>query len=241
MKINYLSVLIVSLLFASLNVTAQTNSELKKEINNIKKNPTLYLYAEATLPDKSEALNCAIEELQEKVNKWCEEQKNSGKTNTLIVFDAEHSAQRIEIPRGNMFRAFVYAEKSKITGPKNNYSQQKAHTQTATVEKTVVVSEEKKSFPPAIERMLPFVEYSKMAECIKQLKTEGLIEKYARYKSDITDIEKYALVIYNADGKIEAILSPGKNRINYKTNAPDNFDNYKGGNGKRGALIIKLK
>ena len=223
--------LTLSLLFAS-NIVAQQNSELKREINNIKKD-SQYIYAESTLPDKSDALNSAMESLQEQINNWAATQRNS----KYVVADVESIAKKIELPRGNMFRAFVYTKKENILSGTSSTPAQPADRAQTTYTKKV----EKPATPQAIERMLPITEYSAMASCIKQLKAEGEIERYARYTDEVTNLESYALVIYNSNGIIEAILSPGNQRTNYKTGLPDSLDNYRGGNISRGALIIKLK
>lgn len=230
--------LALSLLLAS-NVAAQQNSELKKEINNIKKN-SQYIYAEATLPSKSDALDSAMESLQGQINSWAQKQ-GDGKT----AANVESIAKKIELPRGNMSRAFVYAKKEDISAgasigtnkPKNqNIAETTAATYTSTKKEV-----DTPAIPKAIERMLHITEYDAMANCIKQLKAEGKIERFARYTDEVKNIESYALVVYNSNGKIDAILSPGYQRTNYRTGMPDSLDNYRGGNIKRGALIIKLK
>lgn len=228
--------LALSLLFAS-NIAAQQNSELKREINEIKKN-SQYIYAETTLPDKSDALNSAMESLQGQANSWAAKQGN-GKS---VANDVESIAKRIELPRGNMFRAFVYAKKEDIlAGATGITPAQTTNNRTQATYIGTATKPEKPALPKAIERMLPITEYSAMASCIKQLKAEGEILRFARYTDDVTNLESYALVVYNSDGVIEAILSPGSQRTNYKTGLPDSLDNYRGGSISRGALIIKLK
>ena len=66
-----------------------------------------------------------------------------------------------------------------------------------------------------------------MADKIKELKAEGKIGHYARYAS-LEKPEIYYLAIYNTEGKVVAVLTPGGNRINVKTNQPDKVTNYSG-------------
>lgn len=233
MRHNYIVCFMTLFLFIAGNTAAQQNSELKREINSIKKNTEEYLYAESTLPNKSDALESALEELQGKANSW------AGKQGAGNI---ENIAKKIEMPRGNMFRAFVYARKSDISATQGSSAINKPVQAEERVQThPTVTAPQKTDIPAAIKRMLPMRDYTSMAACIKELKKEGEILKFSRYTADTANIETYALVIYDTDGNIEAILSPGIKRTNYLTGKPDSLDNYTGSNGRRGALIIKLK
>ena len=235
---HYYNTFLFTMLFLFVgNVTAQQDSELKKTINTIKKNRAEYLYSEITMPDKRDALSNAMESLQELADLWIE--KEGG--NKAVARNMEQVAEKIELLRGNMFRAFVYVRKKDIMANDGNSG---VDTETMSlVSGNITPSKdfEKPSLHKAIDCMLPIIEYEAMVNCIKKLKSEGSIEKYARYTEDVEELENYVLVIYNSDGLIEAILSPGVNRINYKTGLPDSLDSYRGSGIKRGALIVKLK
>lgn len=236
---HYYNTFLFTMLFLFVgNVTAQQDSELKKTINTIKKNRAEYLYSEITMPDKRDALSNAMESLQELADLWIE--KEGG--NKAVARNMEQVAEKIELLRGNMFRAFVYVRKKDIMANDGN-SGVDTETMSSVASGNITPSKdfEKLSLHKAIDCMLPIIEYEAMVNCIKKLKSEGSIEKYARYTEDVEELENYVLVIYNSDGIIEAILSPGVNRINYKTGLPDSLDSYRGSGIKRGALIVKLK
>lgn len=236
---HYYNTFLFTMLFLFVgNVTAQQDSELKKTINTIKKNRAEYLYSEITMPDKRDALSNAMESLQELADLWIE--KEGG--NKAVARNMEQVAEKIELLRGNMFRAFVYVRKKDIMANDGN-SGVDTETISSVASGNITSSKdfEKPSLHKAIDCMLPIIEYEAMVNCIKKLKSEGSIEKYARYTEDVEELENYVLVIYNSDGIIEAILSPGVNRINYKTGLPDSLDSYRGSGIKRGALIVKLK
>lgn len=244
MKQHYATLLLALFTLFAGNAAAQQSSELKKEINNIKKN-SQYIYHESTLPDKSEALNSAMEALQGQMNSWAEKNGNA------IANNVESVAKKIELPRGNMYRAFVYVHKDNIiegagsncaatATPKVPAAETAVQKAPATITVNSKKEAEKPTLPKAIERILPLTDYDALAACIKELKAEGVIKKFGRYTDETPNIETYALVVYDIDGNIEAILSPGAQRTNYKTGKPDSLDNYRGGNKKRGALIIKL-
>lgn len=248
MKQHHTTLLLALFLLLAGNAAAQQSSELKKEINNIKKD-SQYIYSESTLPDKSEALNSAMEALQGQMNNWARKNGNG----SAIANNAESVAKKIELPRGNMYRAFVYVHKDniiegagtvaatpKVSVAKESVTPAPVAKTTVTVTASTKKEAVKPTLPTAIERMLPLTNYDALAACIKELKAEGAIKKFGRYTDETPNIETYALVVYDSDGNIEAILSPGAQRINYKTGEPDSLDNYRGGSKKRGALIIKL-
>jgi hypothetical protein len=67
------------------------------------------------------------------------------------------------------------------------------------------------------------------------MKKDGRISEYAKYK-ELKDPTQYALIIYNKNGNVEAVLSEGRQRTNQKTGQPDDVTNYKG----RAALGVKV-
>ena len=79
----------------------------------------------------------------------------------------------------------------------------------------------------AVNLLAGITDYYAMAEKVKQLKAEGKIEDYGRYAS-LDDPDECYLIIYNREGKVVAILTPGPDRLNVKTNQPDGVANYSG-------------
>ena len=62
---------------------------------------------------------------------------------------------------------------------------------------------------------------------LQQMKAEGKLESYARY-AQLDNPEACYLAIYNKEGKVLAILSPGSDRRNVATGRPDGVKNYSG-------------
>ena len=104
------------LLLPALTISAQTNSnveEKKKEINSIKKN-SQYIYAEATAATEQEAKDLAEELLYQEINEWVATQKKLRQSNELLISDRKELWSNVSLPRGNMFRSFIYVKKSNI-------------------------------------------------------------------------------------------------------------------------------
>ena len=66
-----------------------------------------------------------------------------------------------------------------------------------------------------------------MADKVKQMTADGRIKDYARYAS-LVNPDKCYLVIYNREGKVVAVLTPGPDRRNVKTGQADGVKNYSG-------------
>lgn len=202
--------------------------DIKKEINKIKKS-SQYIYAESTAPTEVDARNYAEDKLYEEVNAWVDTQRKLKKSSNLVVNNKKELWTVLEMPRGsNMFRSFIYVKKSDILPAEN--STLIPNSNIPAVEETVG-----ETLPESIRALAAYTKYADMVEQIKKLKAEGQIKDYARYAS-LTNPDACYLVIYNRDARIEAILTPGKERRNIKTNKPDGIKNYSG----CGAIGIEL-
>jgi hypothetical protein len=212
-------------LFAQQN---DNTDEIKKQINKIKKN-NQYIYAESTAPTETDARNYAEEKLYEEVNAWVETQRKLKKSSNLVVNNKKELWTILEMPRGsNMFRSFIYVKKNDILPVENS---------TVITNTNIPVVEEKikEELPVVINKLASYTKYADIVEEIKKMKENGQIKEYARYAS-LNNPDVCYLIIYNRDAKIEAILTPGKERRNIKTNKPDGVKNYSG----CGAIGIEL-
>lgn len=218
MNIRFLLTVLISCLPVAAIFADQTD-EVKKQINKIKKN-TQYIYAESTAPTEADAQNYAEEKLYDEINKWVATQKKMKNSPNLVVNNKKSLWTTLSMPRGtNMFRSFIYVKKSDII-PTDNATI--ISNENLTVEKTLAPV-----LPEAVNAIAACTEYADMAAKIKELKAEGKIKSYARYAS-LNKPEDYYLAIYNRDGKVVAVLTPGTERRNVKTNKPDSVKNYGG-------------
>lgn len=199
---------------------AGPTDDVKKEINKVKKS-SQYIYAESTAPTEEEARAYAEERLFDEVNKWVSTQKKMKGSANLVVNNRKELWTTLSMPRGtNMYRYFIYVKKKDII-PTDNAVVIANESLPAVEEKLQPV------LPEAINLLAGITDYYAMAEKVKQLKAEGKIEDYGRYAS-LDDPDECYLIIYNKEAKVVAILTPGPERLNIKTNQPDGVANYSG-------------
>lgn len=215
--------------FSATAAMAGSVEDIKKEINKIKKS-SQYIYAESTAPTEADARAYAEMRLYDEVNKWVATQKKMKGSTNLVVNNRKELWTSFSMPRGsNMVRYFAYVKKKDII-PTDNAVVITNESMPAVEEKLQLV------LPEAVKILADITAYDEMAEKVKQLKAEGKINNYGRYDSLDNPDENY-LIIYNPQGEVEAILTPGPDRRNVKTNKPDGVANYKG----RGAIGIKME
>lgn len=219
-------------------VCAQQADSKKNEIAKIKKS-SLYLYAETTMPDKEEAMETALQSLQMEVQNWvAEKKKRKEVASDLILTNIEQFTEALELPRGSMYRAFVYVKKSDVLVSKNTMITDMPSTSEDSKElrsSYEIISTSKVEQPEHIQRLLDLKRYDEVKPCLDAMKSEGKVLEYARY-AKLSRPEDYVLIIYNQQAEVEAILSDGAKRINLRTNLPDGVANYSG----RGAIGVKF-
>ncbi len=223
---------IVGLLLPFLGLSAQAADEKKKEINRIKKN-NLYIYAEATAATEEEAKNLAEEILYQEINEWAATQKKLQKGNDFLIRDRKELWSTMSLPRGNMYRSFIYVKKSNILPADNTevISNNSPSSTTVDTGKPITVS-----YPETVMQIAACQEYTDLVALIKDMEGRGQIGHYARYAS-LSNPENYYLAIYDKTGKVRAVLSLGHDRTNVATGQPDAVTNYAG----CGAIGFTLK
>lgn len=215
--------------FSVVAVVAGPVEDVKKKINEIKKS-SQYIYAESTAPTEEDARAYAEERLYDEVNEWVTTQKKMKGCANLVINNRKELWTSLSMPRGtNMFRYFVYVKKKDII-PTDNAVVIANESRPEVEEKIRLV------LPEVVSLLAGITDYYEMAEKVKQLKAEGKIDNYGRYGS-LDDPDNYYLVIYNQQAKVVAILTPGSDRRNVKTNKSDGVANYRG----CGAIGIKVE
>ncbi len=231
----YITALLLAFVMAAF---AQTTEQQKKQINSIKKSKA-YLYAEITTNDQQTALDMAEDMLNQEINKYVAEQKQLRKATNIVLRNRQQVMETISLPRGNMFRAFKYVKKSDIIGADNvelrvnNRNADSQDDATTTEQTDDAVGSDKRT--ETINRLLAVQKFTELPQVLKQLKQEGRIGQYAKYK-ELTEPEKNILIIYNKEGNIEALLSEGAARTNLRTQQADDVKNYPG----RGAFGVTV-
>ena len=223
---NHKTIIMSCLLLFGICAHAQDNDvKVKKQINSIKKN-SQYLYGEATAESEVEAKDLAEDILYQEINQWAAQKKRLKNSPHIVVSNKKELQTALSLPRGNMHRYFVYVKKSDLMPGENVEVIDNSIPEVSTVEHITQPSTEQE-YPEAVKIIASYTDYYNMADKIKDLKTEGKIRHYARYAS-LEKPEIYYLAIYNTEGRVVALLTPGTNRTNVKTGQPDKVTNYSG-------------
>lgn len=282
------------LFFTSLCAVGQEVTDVKTQINQIKKNTSDYIYAEITATTEPDAKMLAEDLLYEEINKWAATQQNLQASQKFLVNNKTSCITTLSTTRGNMFRCFMYIRKSDIqnannadlventslksdrdvqtsttvtvqtstTAQSDSTSQTSAATQPDSTSQTTTTSvpiqseaaaqpvveeptikEEKvvtqsrtqditetgsrSLYPQVVKTLATLRTYSDMIAKAQAYKTLGEIVELVTNKLP-ESIEQYYLVIYDQQGRVQALLTPGMQRVNVCTGNDDSEKNYHG-------------
>lgn len=210
---------------------SQSVEEQKRKINAIKKSNS-YIYAEATLASEQEALDLAQELLYQRVNEYIANKKKFKDAKETVIINQNYASEQIKLPRGNMYRAFMFVKKSDVI-PTENAVVGRVETKEDEPSTVEFIQDNTEDVITTICNLRTLEE---MRSELSRLKQEDKIASYAKY-SELASPENFILIIYNKQGLVKAVLSEGKQRTNLNTNQPDSISNYKG----TGAVGVKLK
>ena len=292
------------LFFTSLCAVGQEVTDVKSQINQIKKNTSDYIYAEITATTEPDAKMLAEDLLYEEINKWAATQQNLQASQKFLVNNKTSCITTLSTTRGNMFRCFMYIRKSDIQNANNadlventslksdrdvqtsttvqtstaaqsdSTSQTSAAAQVDSTSQTTTTSvpiqseaeaqpvstsqpvtaaqpvveeptikEEKvvtqsrtqdvtetgsrSLYPQVVKTLATLRTYSDMIAKAQAYKTLGEIVELVTNKFP-ESIEQYYLVIYDQQGRVQALLTPGMQRVNVCTGNDDSEKNYHG-------------
>ena len=234
----YITALLLAFVMAAFG---QSTDDSKKKINSIKKSKS-YLYAEITTNDQQTANDLAEDMLNQEINKYVAEQKKLRNAANIVLRNRNEVMESISLPRGNMFRAFKYVKKDDIipadkveVRTNQGTTVDASGTPVAVTTPTPAQSNASAKRTETINKLLAISKFSELSGALTQMKQEGRIGQYAKYK-ELADKTQYVLIIYNKEGNIEALLSEGASRVNLRTGQADDVANYPG----RGAFGVKV-
>lgn len=268
------------LFFISLCAVGQEVTDVKTQINQIKKNTSDYIYAEITATTEPDAKMLAEDLLYEEINKWAATQQNLQASQKFLVNNKTSCITTLSTTRGNMFRCFMYIRKSDIQNANNadlventslksdrdvqtsttvqisTTAQSDSTSQTTTTSVPIqseaaaqpevegpTITEEKvvtqsrtqdvtetgsrSLYPQVVKTLATLRTYSDMIAKAQAYKTLGEIVELVTNKFP-ESIEQYYLVIYDQQGRVQALLTPGMQRVNVCTGNDDSEKNYHG-------------
>ena len=218
----------VAALMISAVAFAQNSEEAKKTINSIKKN-SQYIYAEATAATQQDAKDLAEEILYEEINSYVASKKKMRINPKIFINNRKELVSSLALPRGNMFRSFIYVKKSDVLAVENSemIGNKTSNGETAAATTTPVVSTVTPVYADEVKQVMACSTFDEVKNLMTKLKSEGKIRHFGGYAS-LEDPDPYYLAIYNRQYQIVAVLTPGPNRTNTKTGEEDKVTNYKG-------------
>ena len=209
----------------------------------------MYIYAESTTKDLSEAYSNARAILEMQVGEWVQKQHPSEGIELCIVKAKEHIMQ-LDTRRGELYRAFVYVKKSDIM-PVADKSEvtvfevaPMVESSQAEVAPAIIVTEEAPKQEKAIIELTPEEKQMKQVKSfyevepyINGLKSKGKLQDYGKYAT-MPKGKDCHLFIYDKQGNISALIrKSGSVQYNLNTLKEDNVQNYK----NCGAIWFQLK
>lgn len=278
--------LTLPLLFTSLTAVGQdVVTDVKAQINQIKKNTSDYIYAEITATSEPDAKMLAEDLLYEEINKWAATQSDLQSSQKFLVNNKTSCITTLSTTRGNMFRCFMFIRKSDIQKANNadlventnlkqthaasqqtSSASQSAATTVAPIQSTTTehqkettpqptTAQPKATMQPVVKKETTPVQQNTVGDVsetgsrprypqvVRTLATirsyKDIIAKAQEYKAsgEIVElvvnsfpesIEQYYLVVYDQQGRIQALLTPGMQRVNVCTGNDDTEKNYHG-------------
>lgn len=206
---------------------AQATDEVKSKINSIKKS-SQYLWADVTAANEQDAKDLAEDELYQNINEWVATKEKLRGSSSLVVNNKRELWAELKMPRGNMFRSFLYVKKKDIQGVENATVIENVNKTAADGAGVSAVEEVFDYQPtPTVKALMDCKKYAEFTALIKTKKAEGKVTFYGRYAS-LEKPEIYFLAVYNRAGEMVAMLTPGPNRINVQTKKADDVANYSG-------------
>ena len=147
----------------------------------------------------------------------------------IVINNRKELVSSLALPRGNMFRSFIYVKKSDVLAVENSemIGNKTSNGETAAATTTPVVSTVTPVYADEVKQVMACSTFDEVKNLMTKLKSEGKIRHFGGYAS-LEDPDPYYLAIYNRQYQIVAVLTPGPNRTNTKTGEEDKVTNYKG-------------
>ena len=230
---------ILTCLCALLLVSVMAWSQGAKKINPIKRS-SQYLYAEATMPTATEALEVANDLLLIQIKEYAGSKK-AFEDKDILIRNISSSRDSVQLRRGDMVKVFLYVKKSDIQTAENATLLAAAAPEKpqeapvpGNVEKVVlpepqgkdpeaVPGQEDTSLKlaqawqqSAVDQLLGAASFSSAKALLSRMKAEYKIKKTGPLSTCKNPAESFMLI--GNDGKVETVLGPGSStRTDFRT------------------------
>jgi len=222
---------------------SQTDSEKRMRIGEVQQNYELYFRGDATEETAEKAMEKALKALKREIDVYADTAKGVTVSYTAVT----EKINKVEMTRGDRFRAFVFVKKEDVVismeakpsdlpmaSPLQVYAPPAAaETVTAAAETPVPEPQKQENVLEEIKRVKTL---SELRPLLVRRKEAGEVLDYNRY-SALNDATMYYVVIFSREGNVMALLSPGREqRVNLMTGEEENMSKYKG----YGAIAVLL-
>lgn len=213
-----------------------------KKINSIKRN-NQYIYAEATMSTENEAYAIAEELLTTYINEYIDSKKKLSQAENVIVKDVSGKCDKIQMMRGEMYRVFVYVNKSDIIPAENvvTFVKPESANPEASVESAnkhnaaggdgnEALKLETAWQQALVDELLATSSLAGAKAVLNRLKVEYKVKRYGNYSECSNPADCFWLII-DENNLIQTVLGPGmEQRVNFRLMQYDSLKNHSGSN-----------
>ena len=226
---------LLTLVLMTLSGHAQSTDEVKAQINDIKKKTNIYLYGESTAATPQDAQDQAEQILYDEINKWAATKKKLQGTSDYLINNKTSMVSSLATTRGNMYRCLMYVKKDDIQKANNadivgNTRPVQTEGETPAQQPAVVgplPAPAASLYPDAVKKLAAANTYKEAIALADQLKQQGALTELVTDRFP-ENAKTYYLIVYSADGRVQALLTPGPQRVNVCTGDYDSEQNHKG-------------
>ena len=216
-----------------------------KKINKIKRD-NQYLYDESTMKDPQEAYESAMVLLNQRIDEYVKTKKKFKSSDNIIIKDIASKSERIQMPRGELTRVFVYVKKSDIIPAENSTMRENAGKKEDPEPEPDKLKSEVTPITPAgdvisgdasLRLSTPWQQevIDQLLACTTLIEAKALLNRQkAEYKvkrigsrDNCRNAADCFWVVGDAGGSLVTVLGPGSTeRTNFRTLQRDALENF---------------
>ncbi|MBO4263187.1 MAG: hypothetical protein J5871_00725 [Bacteroidales bacterium] len=201
------TILLLLVLFLPLYATFGQGT---KKINAIKRNTRDYVYAEATMDTPEAAYKAAKELLLVQAREYAKEHAPKYQKEYLSIKKISDICESVQMPRGNMYKVFVYAKKTDIVPTDGGGLAAEGPVPGPVLDSGQAPGAGQALEPwqqKVIDELLAVDTFSAAWESLARMKAVGRVKKYGPHAA-CSDVNAAFWLIGDADGKVLTVLGP---------------------------------
>lgn len=205
------------------------------KINAIKLDTKNYIYAEATMEKSEEAFDVATELLENYIREYALKDNSFKLKDTVVVRNIARKSYRLQMRRGEMYRAFVYVKRNDVMPASNGIvlaKEDKKDIKTDVIQVMPPTPQKgslevlEKSRQETIDKLINSGTAENAYAMLSDLKIQNKIISFGMPK-DCKDASQSYWLIADKQGKVITVLGKGNSeRTNFKEKRLDSLSNY---------------